>query len=155
MRHLVRKEIPDGVGGLVDTAGIAALAIRAVRDGGHVATPVGGIQQPAERGIETRNTFVLQYAREHAKLDRLRSRSSSEVRLSVSALCRSPLTVSESRLLGGVSAVTAAAASSAATGAPASRPPDTTAPPTALVVAMNVRRDGTAAGDLGGSGGEP
>ncbi|MHA5054447.1 zinc-binding dehydrogenase [Streptomyces sp. SD15] len=68
----MRKEIPDGVGGLVDTAGIAALAIRAVRDGGHVATSVGGIQVPAERGIETRNTFVLQYAREHAKLDRLR-----------------------------------------------------------------------------------
>ncbi|MER6952444.1 hypothetical protein [Streptomyces sp. NPDC000618] len=67
----MRKETPDGVGGLVDTAGIAAL-MRAVRDGGHVATSVGGIQVPAERGIETRNTFVPQYASEHAKLDRLR-----------------------------------------------------------------------------------
>lgn len=68
----MRKEIPDGVDGLVDTAGIAALAIRAVRDGGHVATSVGGVQVPGERGIKTRNTFVPQYAREHAKLDRLR-----------------------------------------------------------------------------------
>ncbi|WP_327432818.1 zinc-binding dehydrogenase [Streptomyces sp. NBC_01236] len=70
--ELVRKEIPDGVDGLVDTAGIAALAIRAVRDGGRVATSVGGIQVRVERGIETRNTFVPQYAREHAKLNRLR-----------------------------------------------------------------------------------
>ncbi|MFF4349445.1 NADP-dependent oxidoreductase [Streptomyces sp. NPDC001530] len=70
--ELVRKEIPDGVDGLVDTVGIAALAIRAVRDGGRVASSVGGVQVPAERGIETRNTFVPQYAREHAKLDRLR-----------------------------------------------------------------------------------
>ncbi|MER5659779.1 NADP-dependent oxidoreductase [Streptomyces mirabilis] len=70
--ELVRKEMPAGVDGLLDTAGIAALAIRAVRDGGRVATSVGGIQVPGERGIETRNTFVPQYAREHAKLDRLR-----------------------------------------------------------------------------------
>ncbi|RPE37579.1 NADPH:quinone reductase-like Zn-dependent oxidoreductase [Streptomyces sp. Ag109_O5-1] len=70
--ELVRKEIPDGVDGLVDTAGIASLAIRAVRDGGRVASSVGGVQVPAQRGIETRNTFVPQYARKHAKLDRLR-----------------------------------------------------------------------------------
>ena len=70
--ELVRKEIPDGVDGLVDTAGIAALAIRAVRDGGRVASSVGGVQVPGERGIQTRTAFVPQYAREHAKLDRLR-----------------------------------------------------------------------------------
>lgn len=70
--ELVRKEIPDGVDGLLDTAGIADQAIRAVRDGGRVATSVGGVQVPVERGIETRNTFVPQYAREHAKLDLLR-----------------------------------------------------------------------------------
>ncbi|MER5435846.1 NADP-dependent oxidoreductase [Streptomyces sp. NPDC002588] len=69
---LVRKEVPEGVDGLVDTAGIAAQAVRAVRDGGRVASSVGGTQVPAERGIETRFTFVPQYAREHAKLDRLR-----------------------------------------------------------------------------------
>ncbi|MGW1675013.1 NADP-dependent oxidoreductase [Streptomyces sp. NPDC002324] len=70
--ELVRREIPDGVDGLVDTAGVAGLAIRAVRDGGRMASSVGGVQVTAERGIETRNTFVPQYAREHAKLDRLR-----------------------------------------------------------------------------------
>ncbi|QIY74665.1 NADP-dependent oxidoreductase [Streptomyces sp. RLB1-33] len=70
--ELVRKEIPDGVDGLVDTAGIAAPAIRAVRDGGRVASSVGGVQVPGERGIQTRSAFVPQYAREHAKLDRLR-----------------------------------------------------------------------------------
>ncbi|MER6425989.1 NADP-dependent oxidoreductase [Streptomyces sp. NPDC001137] len=69
---LVRKEVPEGVDGLVDTAGIAAQALRAVRDGGRVASSVGGTQVPDERGIETRFTFVPQYAREHAKLDRLR-----------------------------------------------------------------------------------
>ncbi|MFF3376627.1 zinc-binding dehydrogenase [Streptomyces sp. NPDC002680] len=70
--ELVRGEISDGVDGLVDTAGIAGLAIRAVRDGGRVASSVGGTQVPAERGIEIRYTFVPQYAPEHAKLDRLR-----------------------------------------------------------------------------------
>lgn len=70
--ELVRREIPDGVDGLVDTAGVAGLAIRAVRDGGRVASSVGGVEVPGERGIETRHAFVPQYAREHAKLDRLR-----------------------------------------------------------------------------------
>ncbi|MFE6621084.1 NADP-dependent oxidoreductase [Streptomyces sp. NPDC057740] len=70
--ELVRQEIPEGVDGLVDTAGISGTAVRAVRDGGRVASSVGGVQVPEERGIETRNTFVPQYAREHAKLDRLR-----------------------------------------------------------------------------------
>ncbi|MCZ0985301.1 quinone oxidoreductase family protein [Streptomyces diastatochromogenes] len=70
--ELVLKEIPDGVDGLVDTAGVAGLVIRAVHDGGRVASSVGGVQVPVERGIETRSTFVPHYAREHAKLDRLR-----------------------------------------------------------------------------------
>ncbi|MEU9397968.1 NADP-dependent oxidoreductase [Streptomyces sp. NPDC048324] len=70
--NLAREEVPEGVDGLVDTAGIAAQAVRAVRDDGRVASSVGGTQVPAERGIETRYTFVPQYAREHAKLDRLR-----------------------------------------------------------------------------------
>ncbi|WP_327314887.1 NADP-dependent oxidoreductase [Streptomyces sp. NBC_01235] len=70
--ELVRREIPDGVDGLVDTAGVAGLAIRAVRDGGRVASSVGGVEVPGERGIEIRHTLVPQYAREHAKLDRLR-----------------------------------------------------------------------------------
>jgi hypothetical protein len=70
--ELVREVVPDGVDGLVDTAGIAGLAVRAVRDGGRVASSVGGTQVSGERGIETRHTFVPQYARQHAKLDRLR-----------------------------------------------------------------------------------
>jgi NADPH:quinone reductase-like Zn-dependent oxidoreductase len=37
-----------------------------------VASSVGGTQVSGERGIETRHTFVPQYARQHAKLDRLR-----------------------------------------------------------------------------------
>ncbi|MEU6198411.1 NADP-dependent oxidoreductase [Streptomyces sp. NPDC047061] len=69
---LVRKEVPKGVDGLVDTAGIVALILRAVRDGGRVVSSAGGVQMPAERGIKTHNTFVPQYAREHAKLDDLR-----------------------------------------------------------------------------------
>ncbi|WP_432178715.1 hypothetical protein [Streptomyces sp. NBC_00063] len=36
--ELVRKEVPGGVNGLVDTAGIAPTALRAVRDGGRVAS---------------------------------------------------------------------------------------------------------------------
>lgn len=70
--ELVRKEAPDGIDGLVDTAGVAGLAVRAVRDGGRVATSVGGVEVPEERGITVQHTFVPQYAREHAELDRLR-----------------------------------------------------------------------------------
>ncbi|MER6080786.1 NADP-dependent oxidoreductase [Streptomyces sp. NPDC001833] len=70
--ELVRKEAPDGVDGLVDTAGVAGLSIGAVRDGGRLASSVGGTQVPGERGIEIRFTFVPQYARERAQLDRLR-----------------------------------------------------------------------------------
>lgn len=70
--ELVRKEVSDGVDGLVDTAGIADLAIRAVRDGGRLVTSVGGVQVSEEWGITVRNTFVPQYAREHTELDRIR-----------------------------------------------------------------------------------
>ncbi|MGW1618932.1 zinc-binding dehydrogenase [Streptomyces sp. NPDC002172] len=69
---LVREEVPDGVDGLVDTAGIANLAVHAVRDGDRVASSVRGVQVPGERGVKARSTFVPQYAREHAELDRLR-----------------------------------------------------------------------------------
>lgn len=68
----VRHEAPNGVDGLVDTAGLAAVAASAVRDGGRIATSVGGVQGSEERGIVTRHTFVPQYAPERAKLDRLR-----------------------------------------------------------------------------------
>ncbi|MDC2956717.1 NADP-dependent oxidoreductase [Streptomyces gilvifuscus] len=80
--ELVCKEVPAGVDGLVDTAGVAGLTIGAVRDGGRVASSVGGTQVPGERGIEVRFTFVPQYARERARLDRLR-RLAEEGRLSL------------------------------------------------------------------------
>ncbi|NEA98962.1 NADP-dependent oxidoreductase [Streptomyces sp. SID13726] len=70
--ELVRKVVPDGIDGLVDTAGVAGLALHAVRDGGRLVTSVGGVDVPEERGITVQHTFVPQYAREHAKLDRLR-----------------------------------------------------------------------------------
>ncbi|MBY8862916.1 NADP-dependent oxidoreductase [Nocardia sp. CA2R105] len=70
--ELVLREVPGGVDGLVDTAGIAEFVSRAVRDGGRVASSVKGVQVPSDRGIVSRNTFVPQYAREHGKLDGLR-----------------------------------------------------------------------------------
>ncbi|WP_425826954.1 NADP-dependent oxidoreductase [Streptomyces fractus] len=69
---LVRKEVPDGVDGLVDVVGLAEKAAAAVRDGGRIAATGGGPQGAVERGITTRNAFVPLYAREHAKLERLR-----------------------------------------------------------------------------------
>ncbi|MFC9454187.1 zinc-binding alcohol dehydrogenase family protein [Streptomyces sp. NPDC056983] len=69
--ELVRKKAPEGVDGLVDTAGIAPTAMRAVRDGGRVASSVRAVAVPEERGITTQYTLVPQYAREHAKLKRL------------------------------------------------------------------------------------
>ncbi|WP_063045198.1 NADP-dependent oxidoreductase [Nocardia pseudovaccinii] len=69
--QLVRQHFPQGVDGLVDTAALAGIAAGAVRDGGRVATSAGG-DSSGERGIVTQHTFVPNYAREHAKLDRLR-----------------------------------------------------------------------------------
>lgn len=68
---LVRKEIPDGVDGLVDTAGVAVDGTRAVREGGRVATSAGASQETAERGISIHQTFVPEYAHDHANLERL------------------------------------------------------------------------------------
>ncbi|MFJ8028206.1 NADP-dependent oxidoreductase [Streptomyces sp. NPDC096311] len=70
--QLVREEVPDGVDGLLDTAGIVEPTSHAVRDNGRIASSVHRIKGSAERGIVTQTTFVPQYAREHAKLDRLR-----------------------------------------------------------------------------------
>ncbi|WP_353946444.1 NADP-dependent oxidoreductase [Streptomyces sp. HUAS MG91] len=70
--NLVRTQVPDGVDGLVDTAGVAASVTRAVRDGGRVVSSAPGADLATERGIVTERTFVPSYAREHVKLDRLR-----------------------------------------------------------------------------------
>ncbi|GHB85992.1 zinc-binding alcohol dehydrogenase [Streptomyces umbrinus] len=67
----VRAEIPDGVDGLLDAASLGALTARAVRDGGRVVTLLG-YDGPGERNIAYEPIVVFRYAREHAKLDRLR-----------------------------------------------------------------------------------
>ncbi|MFI1506142.1 NADP-dependent oxidoreductase [Streptomyces sp. NPDC020597] len=67
----VRAEVPDGVDGVVDAASLGALTARAVRDGGRVVT-LRGFDGPGERGIAFEPIVVFRYARERAKLDRLR-----------------------------------------------------------------------------------
>lgn len=72
---LVREQAPGGVDGLVDTAGRVVQNATAVRDGGRIASSAGGSPVTDERGIVSSKTFVPQYAREHAKLDRLREQA--------------------------------------------------------------------------------
>lgn len=69
----VWQAAPDGVDGLVDTAGIAKVVAAAVRDGGRIVTSAPGADGADERGIVTERTFVPAYARNHDALDRLRS----------------------------------------------------------------------------------
>ncbi|WP_371583930.1 NADP-dependent oxidoreductase [Streptomyces sp. NBC_01314] len=70
----VRAEIPDGVDGLLDAASLGALTARAVRDGGRVVT-LRGYDGPGERDIVFQPIVVFRYARERAKLDRLRQQT--------------------------------------------------------------------------------
>ncbi|MCM0674975.1 NADP-dependent oxidoreductase [Micromonospora phytophila] len=67
----VRAAVPDGVDGLVDGALLDQPAARAVRDGGRIAT-VRGFEGTWERGITFQPVWIAQYARQQAKLDRLR-----------------------------------------------------------------------------------
>lgn len=67
----VRQAVPEGVHGVVDAALLDQLVVPAVRDGGRVAT-VRGYRGEEERGITFHPVFVRNYAREQAKLDRLR-----------------------------------------------------------------------------------
>jgi NADPH:quinone reductase-like Zn-dependent oxidoreductase len=67
----VREVFPAGADGLVDAALLDEHAIPAVRDGGRIAT-VRGYQGRDERGITFYPVRVRDYAREQAKLDRLR-----------------------------------------------------------------------------------
>jgi NADPH:quinone reductase-like Zn-dependent oxidoreductase len=69
--ELVRKEVPGGVDGLLDAASLGEAAARAVRDAGRISAFLGQ-HGTGERGILTQAVFVPAYAREHAKLDRLR-----------------------------------------------------------------------------------
>jgi NADPH:quinone reductase-like Zn-dependent oxidoreductase len=68
----VRQEVPEGVDGLVDTAGIARSIASVVRDGGRVVASAPGADLPDERGIVGNRTFVPNYARNQIALDRLR-----------------------------------------------------------------------------------
>ncbi|WP_105974259.1 NADP-dependent oxidoreductase [Streptomyces geranii] len=67
----VRGEVPEGVDGLIDGAGFGALTARAVRDGGRVVS-LRGFDGPGEREVVFEPIVVFTYAREQAKLDRLR-----------------------------------------------------------------------------------
>ena len=67
----VREVLPDGADGLIDAALLDEQAGPAVRDGGRIAT-VRGYQGPGDRGITFHPVLVRDYAREQAKLDRLR-----------------------------------------------------------------------------------
>ena len=70
----VRAVLPDGADGLVDAALLDELAAPAVRDGGRIAT-VRGFRGAEVRGITYHPVMVRTYAREHAKLDRLRQQA--------------------------------------------------------------------------------
>ena len=81
----MREVLPAGADGLVDAALLNELATPAVRDGGRIAT-VRGYQGVGsdERGITFHPVFVRSYAREQARLDRLREQAESgEVTLRV------------------------------------------------------------------------
>jgi len=67
----VREAAHRGVDGLVDAALLNELAVGAVRDGGRIAT-VRSFEGDGERGITFHPVLVRNYARENAKLDRLR-----------------------------------------------------------------------------------
>jgi NADPH:quinone reductase len=67
----VREAVPEGADGLVDAAVLNELAVPAVRDGGRIAT-VRGFRGGEQRGIAFHPVLVRNYAREQAKLDRLR-----------------------------------------------------------------------------------
>jgi NADPH:quinone reductase-like Zn-dependent oxidoreductase len=70
----VREAVPQGADGVVDGALLNERVAGAVRDGGRVAT-VRGFEGDAERGITFHPVWVRTYAREHAKLDRLRQQA--------------------------------------------------------------------------------
>ena len=71
----VRLVVPEGADGMVDAALLEERALGAVRDGGAIVTLRGfdGAGVPDRRGIVFHPVYVRNYAREHAKLDRLRA----------------------------------------------------------------------------------
>jgi NADPH:quinone reductase-like Zn-dependent oxidoreductase len=67
----IRAIVPEGVDALADGALLNAKALPAVRDGGGLAA-VRTVSYDTERGITIHPVSIREYAREHAKLDRLR-----------------------------------------------------------------------------------
>lgn len=72
----VREVVPGGADGAVDAALLNELVVPAVRDGGGIAT-VRGFRGDEARGVTFHPVSVRNYAREHAKLDRLRQQAES------------------------------------------------------------------------------
>ena len=70
----VRAVVPDGADGMVDAALLNQLVTGAVRDGGRIAT-LRGFQGEPVRGISFHPVSVRSYAREQARLDRLRQQA--------------------------------------------------------------------------------
>lgn len=70
----VREHYPDGVDGLIDGALLRAALTPAARDNATVIT-IRGYDETAERGVRFQPILVVDYAREHAKLDRLRQQA--------------------------------------------------------------------------------
>jgi len=67
----IRKVVPEGVDALTDGSVQQAEVLGAVRDGGKIA-PVRAWTGGEERGITIHQVMVFSYAKERAKLDRLR-----------------------------------------------------------------------------------
>src|SRR3546814_8455312 len=80
----VRREVPEGVDALLDTALLAETSFGAIRDGG-VYLPVRGWgDKPAERGIEIRPVFVFEVLERTDWLELLRNMvAASEIKLRV------------------------------------------------------------------------
>ncbi len=72
----ILEAVPGGVDGLADGAVLDDRVIRAVRDGGGVAT-VRGFSGEPERGITYHPVWVVDYAQDNARLDRLRAQVES------------------------------------------------------------------------------
>ena len=70
----IREHAPDGVDGLADGSVQMEPLVASVRDGGGFAS-VRGWPGNGERGIQFHATWVFDYAKEQAKLDRLRQQA--------------------------------------------------------------------------------
>jgi NADPH:quinone reductase len=82
----VRAESPGGADGVVDAALLNERAVAAVRDGGGLAG-LRGFRGEPRRGVAFHPVLVRDYAREQAKLDRLREQAErGQVALRVAAV---------------------------------------------------------------------